>query len=668
MRALKRVPEAEPALENSFESMLTQFSAATLELRRVCDIPEFGRALTESTLGMLGASAVVLALDTGRKWELTALAGTSRRWSQLAREQLANMLQEQASEAAPTTRTATRNLALSPGLAAAYGCREFLVAGLTGRDGNLLGSLAVTGLAHGVTAAQHQFYDALASHASMALENLRLSSRFEQSRKRWMQDFDAITDFVVVHDASNLVIRINRALASLLGIRLGDAIGWNVCRLPVFNASTSGQCPLCRNTGALEEFVYQAADRTYLVSTSRTDSSEDAEPRSVHVLKDVTERREADRRYKRERDFNKNILNNTQSMILVLDTAGLISYANRRCSEAGYGEERLLGRPLLEMVPAACQHVLSRALEETLEGKAIENLETPLRRGDSVGQFQITLSPMRDEQGEINSIVVVMSDITEAANLQAKLMHTEKMAALGQLVSGVAHEVNNPLAAIIGFTDLLLENPSVPAEARDDLQIILLEAQRTRVIVQNLLSFAREMPSQREPVQVNTVLRQTLKFRAYDFSSNGIDVSENYDASLPLAVGDPNQLQQVFLNIINNAYDAIQDGRKPGKIQVMTSHTADRLEISFWNSGPPISNPDRIFDPFFTTKDAGKGTGLGLSICYGIVHAHGGEIVARNEADGSGCEFVVRLPAATVKSPTSPRSPGTQEELECKQS
>jgi two-component system NtrC family sensor kinase len=259
---------------------------------------------------------------------------------------------------------------------------------------------------------------------------------------------------------------------------------------------------------------------------------------------------------------------------------------------------------------------------------------------------------MRDEQGEINSVVVVMSDITDAANLQAKLMHTEKMAALGQLVSGVAHEVNNPLAAIVGFTDLLLENPDVPKAAREDLQVILQEAQRTRVIVQNLLSFARQMPAQREPVQVNAVLRQTLKLRTYDFANNGIDLFERYDDELPLIVGDPNQLQQVFLNIINNAYDAIQEGRRAGKVRIVTSHNAEHLEISFWNNGPAISNPDRIFDPFFTTKEVGKGTGLGLSICYGLIRAHGGDIAARNEPDGIGCEFLVRLPVAAVKTQT----------------
>jgi two-component system NtrC family sensor kinase len=272
-----------------------------------------------------------------------------------------------------------------------------------------------------------------------------------------------------------------------------------------------------------------------------------------------------------------------------------------------------------------------------------------LRSNGAAGQFSISLSPMRDERGHINSIVVVMTDITDAAGLQAKLMHTEKMAALGQLVSGVAHEVNNPLAAIVGFTDLLLENPAIPEEAKQELRVILQEAQRTRVIVQNLLSFARQMPAQREPVQINSLLRQTLKLRAYDFSNHGVEINERYDEELPLTVGDPHQLQQVFLNILNNAYDAIQEVRRIGKIEIETSHPKGQLEIRFSDNGPGISHPERIFDPFFTTKEVGKGTGLGLSICYGIVRAHHGEIVARNTPDGIGCTFVVRLPIVAAQ-------------------
>src|SRR5271156_4020039 len=534
-------------------------------------------------------------------------------------------------------------------MAESLGWKGLVLAPLYGSEAELLGVLCLVDLARELYPAERQLLEALASHTSVALENVRLFSRIEQSRKQWVQDFDAISDFIIVHDASNRVLRLNRALADLLELRPTEVIGRDMGTLELLSSTAQpGFCPFCRNPQAVhEEFIHETADRTFLVSASRIHGGPKDELRTIHVLKDITDRRTAERRYRRERDFNKNILNNTQSMILVLDTAGLVSYANRRCFEASYREQDLLGHSLVQMVPAARRTLLAEALERTLQGAALDNLEIPLFRGSGTpGQFSISLSPMRDEQGEINSIVVVMTDITDAADLQAKLMHTEKMAALGQLVSGVAHEVNNPLAAIVGFTDLLLENPEVPDEAKEELRVILQEAQRTRVIVQNLLSFARHMPAQREPVRVNSVLRQTLQLRAYDFSNHGVQMTERYDDELPLTIGDPHQLQQVFLNILNNAYDAIQEVRRPGKMEISTLRREGHLEIAFRDNGPGISHPERIFDPFFTTKEVGKGTGLGLSICYGIIHAHQGEIAARNNADGIGCTFVVRLPVA----------------------
>jgi two-component system NtrC family sensor kinase len=212
------------------------------------------------------------------------------------------------------------------------------------------------------------------------------------------------------------------------------------------------------------------------------------------------------------------------------------------------------------------------------------------------------------------------------------------------LVSGVAHEVNNPLTAIMGFADLLQSNPELPETAREELGIIMQEAQRTKVIVQNLLSFARKMPAQREPLELNEIVRRTLQLRAYDFSRHGVELVEQLDSDVPAVMGDPHQLQQVVLNIINNAYDAVRETGRPGQIVVTTGAAPGYAAISVRDSGAGITHPERIFDPFFTTKEVGKGTGLGLSICYGIVREHGGEVLCRNNHDGPGATFTVRLP------------------------
>ena len=165
--------------------------------------------------------------------------------------------------------------------------------------------------------------------------------------------------------------------------------------------------------------------------------------------------------------------------------------------------------------------------------------------------------------------------------------------------------------------------------------------------MQNLLSFARQMPPQRAEVQLNSILRRTVQLRSYDFTSHGVEVIEHLDENLPAVMGDAHQLQQVFLNILNNAYDAVHEIGRPARIEIMSTKAGDAVEVSFRDNGNGITQPDRIFDPFFTTKEVGKGTGLGLSICYGIVKEHGGEILCQNNLGAPGATFIVRLPATS---------------------
>src|SRR5580704_3726724 len=640
-------------------------------------------------------------------------------------------------------------------------------------DEESLGCLCLIRRKGAPAAGEKHLLHALASHAALSLENFRRFSQLERSKRQWVEDIDAISDYIVVHDRSFRIVRTNRSLASHLGVPPAALVGDPMSSLrQIAETRSELPCPFCRDTQqAREEYIVASPERIFLVSTSRTPGVSDDDTRTIHVLKDMTDRREAERRYRelfdsiqeglffatpdgrfldvndamvrmlgygsreemlrsdvsphlypapaarerflqalaergvlrnyeetlrrkdgtllhtlqnitavrdangkivqirglmldvteqrtfqsqlqRERDFNQKILNTTQSMILVLDTAGLISYANRRAFESGYREDELIGHRLVDWVEASHRSDFDAALDTTALGHQVENLELRVRRSDaSMGHFSISLSPMRDEQNIVNSVVVVMTDITDAVLLQAKLAHSERMAAIGRLVSGVAHEVNNPLAAILGFTDLLLENPEVPVSAREDLQIILQETQRTKDIVQDLLSFARQRPVQREPVQVNTVLRQTIKLRSYDFASHGVEVTEEFDETLEPALGDAQQLQQVFLNILNNAYDAVQETGRRGRIEIRTERDGNSVQVLVSDNGTGIADPQHIFDPFYTTKQPGKGTGLGLSICYGIVRAHGGEIQCWNNTESGGSTFVVRIPIAAEQLP-----------------
>ena len=232
---------------------------------------------------------------------------------------------------------------------------------------------------------------------------------------------------------------------------------------------------------------------------------------------------------------------------------------------------------------------------------------------------------------------------------QEQLLHSEKMAAVGQLISGVAHELNNPLTAILGYSQLLISSGEMGSQGLEYTEKLYKQAQRTHRIVQNLLSFARQHKPERVPVQLNQVVEDTLALRDYDLRTSNVRMHLNLAADLPMTAADPHQLQQVFLNIINNAVDAILECSSEGDVWVRTGTAGDRLIVEFVDNGPGVKDPARVFDPFYTTKPVGKGTGLGLSICYGIITEHGGTIRVRN-VSGRGASFTIELPFQPVAS------------------
>ncbi|HEX9233800.1 MAG TPA: PAS domain S-box protein [Candidatus Acidoferrum sp.] len=230
---------------------------------------------------------------------------------------------------------------------------------------------------------------------------------------------------------------------------------------------------------------------------------------------------------------------------------------------------------------------------------------------------------------------------------QEQLLHSEKMAAVGQLISGVAHELNNPLTAILGYSQLLTSCGQVGQQGLEYSEKLYKQAQRTHRIVQNLLSFARQHKPERVPVRLNQVLEDTLALRDYDLRMSNIRLHLDLADDLPLAAADPHQLQQVFLNLVNNAVDAILEGCAQGDLWVRTAREADKFVVEFVDSGPGVKDPSKVFDPFYTTKPVGKGTGLGLSICYGIISEHGGQIRVCNVPPRGAC-FTIELPCMAI--------------------
>jgi signal transduction histidine kinase len=241
--------------------------------------------------------------------------------------------------------------------------------------------------------------------------------------------------------------------------------------------------------------------------------------------------------------------------------------------------------------------------------------------------------------------------IENLQRLQAQIVQSEKLVSLGQLAAGAAHEINNPLTAILGFSDLLADDDTLPEKARNTAGKIREQARRTKTLVGNLLSFARQVPSERTLLDINTVVTNAVQLRGLDLRSSKSRIELQLESVLPGVRGDGNQLMQVFFNIISNAIDAMETAGG-GVLTAKTIRDRGNVVILFSDTGPGLKEPHRVFDPFYTTKPVGKGTGLGLSICFGIVQEHAGKIFCYNRPEGGGAVFRVELPAVLAALPS----------------
>jgi two-component system NtrC family sensor kinase len=232
--------------------------------------------------------------------------------------------------------------------------------------------------------------------------------------------------------------------------------------------------------------------------------------------------------------------------------------------------------------------------------------------------------------------------------LQDQLIQSEKMSAIGQLIAGIAHDLNNPLASVLGFADFLIEVPNVPPAIREPLTVIQEEAERASGIVRNLLGFARKQDHQRRPTALKPLLDGTFVLLRNQLMAHRVEATIEVEPDLPMPDVDPNQIQQVFVNLINNAAQAIASTGRPGTITVRARRWLDGVAVEVTDDGPGMSESlaAQVFEPFFTTKAEGEGTGLGLSISQGIVKEHGGRIMLSSE-DGKGSTFTVQLPLST---------------------
>jgi len=467
----------------------------------------------------------------------------------------------------------------------------------------------------------------------------------------------ALPDAVVVTATDRRVLATNEAGAALLGWDANDVAGQLIADAvsPAEHAHVASR----------EDKVLAGEPQRYetKIINHRTGEERDVAVSSgpfringeligtVATLRDITDPKRAADTLARSEARYRHLVESASDAIVTLDANGRFTTVNHAAENiSGYKREELVGQWFAPMLP---DDDLPKALGHFQQALAGETglFETQFYRKDGETRIiSVTYStPQKDEE-----VLCLIRDVTDQKMLQEQLIQSEKMSAIGQLVSGVAHELNNPLAGISAFAQLLLAEKRFPPDQRTAAETIYSEARRASRIVQNLLTFARQHKAEKVQTSINQVLDDTLELRGYELRVRGIDVRREYDESLPDTMADAHQLQQVFLNLITNAEQAMEqrDGHHH-RLTVRTRRNADtiRIEVEDTGAGIPANLVERIFNPFFTTKPTGSGTGLGLSISLGIVREHEGRIWAENPPSG-GARFIVEIPI------TAPRTSG----------
>jgi len=335
--------------------------------------------------------------------------------------------------------------------------------------------------------------------------------------------------------------------------------------------------------------------------------------------------------------------------IAIVDGDGLMHRVNRALARlVGVPEPSLIGKPFDDMIfgtgeevpdAVAAAHRGERPAAEVVRSNALQRT------------IRVTAAPLPESHQTAKNIVVLVEDVTEQRALEAHLIQSEKMAAVGQLVSGVAHELNNPLTSISGLSEFLQEPGRLPESHTDHMRVIHEQAERAGRIVQNLLTFARKGEPETAEVDINQVVRKTLQLVEHEFTLHGVKLDRGLTDQPVVVRGDQHELQQVLLNLLTNAIHAVAElpEDEPRIISVTTSVVNTDITVRITDNGPgvPDDQVGRLFTPFFTTKEPGRGTGLGLSITYGIVKSHSGAIVYDPPAKG-GAGFLITLPPASL--------------------
>ena len=466
---------------------------------------------------------------------------------------------------------------------------------------------------------------------------------------------DSLNSAVTITDVDQNIMYVNHAHERMFGYSVGELIGEKSSILyPSEDPSgVSGKIyEALLMVGWEGERLGLKKDGSAFPILEKTSVIKDSQGKHigiVSVIDDISSKKELELALKESEERYRTFVETAKSAIIAVDDEDKVILYNPAAEELfEYGSEDVVGKDFLMLFPGGFRDLIREryALGDDKSGPGSVFESKGLSKSER--EFPIEVSFSKCKINGKHVVTAIIFDITERKHMQAQLHQSAKLAAVGELASGVTHEINNPLAVVIGYSEMMLGDQELSDETKKAAQSINREAERAKKVIQGLLSFARKHNPEKELIDLNDVIDTTLGLVSYELKKNGIELKLDLDPKLPRIVADPNQLQQVFMNLVINAEHAMKESSGPRELKISSGvkeGNSDFVQLNFEDSGPgiPADKLNKIFDPFYTTKPKGEGTGLGLSVSFGIIKEHGGYIYAENSKSG-GARFTIDLP------------------------
>jgi PAS domain S-box-containing protein len=471
------------------------------------------------------------------------------------------------------------------------------------------------------------------------------------SEEKLRQIFESVTDGIAVIDLEGTITEANQRTVEMHGFSSRDELlGKSVFELlaPREHTRLAVDLKQAIEEGAISgvEYTLLRADDSTFPGEMGVNKLKDVQGNPfghIIVTRDITKRKETDEALKCAAEEWSRTFDSINDAVCIISKDFQLLQVNKAFTDMYHlDHNQVIGKRCYEVTREGKEPIEGCPHQETL--RTAKPAKSELFINEKGTYVEISTSPIFDEKGEVAGSVHITRDITEQKEQNERLMSTDRLASLGELAAGTAHEFNNPLTSVIGLSELLMQK-ELPDDIHEDLKLINSEAQRAANVARNLLAFGGKHAPVKQPDHINSIIEDVLELRAYEHKVKNIDVEKHLAPNLPEIMADYFQMQQVFMNVIINAEYFMMEAHGSGTLTITTQKEDSNVRISVADDGPGITpeNLNRIFDPFFTTKEAGKGTGLGLSICHSIVAEHGGQIYVRSQL-GKGTTIFVELP------------------------